>query len=119
MSATHMEPLPNDYLSSFGPHEYRAAINARNELLQEVFQEAGEHHDLDRVTSLKGATASAKAQDLRKLNDELARLEESAAVVQSHPGHHGGPRSRSNSRRDGSKFGRVGLRSVPYPQVVY
>lgn len=53
--------------------EIREEINEKNDQLHEIFSQAGEEIDLDKVSAIGGDTAQ-KAAEIKRRNDELAAL---------------------------------------------
>jgi hypothetical protein len=91
--ATVLAPLPED-LSTLSPGDLRDAIDERQKLLAEVFEQAGDDTDLAAVTAING-NAEAKMRTLKTLSSEVAKLQKHGDTVQRLSRKHSVPSARS------------------------
>jgi HK97 family phage major capsid protein len=93
MSTTEITPLPFD-LHDLGPEGLRDAISERKARAAE----------LGDVIDAGGSVGVADVAELRRINDDIERLQKFASEPLPHPGH---PGSRTGQRKDGTAYGRV------------
>jgi len=106
---TNIEPIPEtleSHLNVGAPFSWSQAkieeqLEARKALCEQIFEEAGDDHDMRKVTVLKG-DSSSKVKQLKQLNDDIKLLMGCRLVP--HIGHPSGPDRAFGSGDGGGSF---------------
>ena len=106
---TNIEPIPEtleSHLNVGAPFSWSQAkieeqLEARKALCEQIFEKAGDDHDMRKVTVLKG-DSSSKVKQLKQLNDDIKLLMGCRLVP--HIGHPSGPDRAFGSGDGGGSF---------------